>query len=274
MPGEVLATSSTWGNSCSPPRSSATSTIMTLSAFSRNGSASRTARRASRTSFHAMAIRRGESEVNPLGTLRTGRPAFRIRLPGSRARNGSGVLAPIPDDDEIGGPRLPCNGFGRKIQDGSPFHPPLSGADGSAELLSFRVEQSPHVLQVRVARRRGQSAFPRPERRTSAPSRQCRSSERQNDRQDRRQRSRARPARRPHRHAPSRSHRSCLHLRHQFGLPAATRPASSPRRQRLRSFRSRLGLSITLALTPLHRQPHRRGPALSSAAFWSAVSVA
>src|SRR5262249_12052562 len=87
---------------------------MTLSASRKKGSASWTARRASRTSFQVTAIRLGRSAVTPVGTTRTGRPALRIKLPGSRARNGSRLARALLDDDEIGRPRLACDHIGLK----------------------------------------------------------------------------------------------------------------------------------------------------------------
>ena len=88
----------------------------------------------------------GESDARPRGTTNAGRPALRMTLAGSRARNGFLVLLDIADDDEIGRPRLARNGFGRKVQDGSPFHPAIRPAARGGKLFSLLIEKSFHVL--------------------------------------------------------------------------------------------------------------------------------
>jgi len=119
-------------------------TIRTFSASRKNGSASWTARRASRTSFQATATRLGNSP-GPKCRYATRHDQNR---PAGLEDKAAGIESPkriparggIANDDEIGRPRLARDHIGLRPHDGSPFHAPAARPDGSVKLLPSFVE--------------------------------------------------------------------------------------------------------------------------------------
>jgi hypothetical protein len=115
-----------------------TSTSITFSACCRNGSASRTARRASRTSFQATATRLGTSEDTARHD-QNGTADLEQKLAGVERSKWILILQCVADDDEIGRARLARDDLRGKVQHRPPFHERVHVADGGAKRLSLLI---------------------------------------------------------------------------------------------------------------------------------------
>ena len=79
---------------------------------------------------------------------------FQDQAGGIECKERIGALAPVADDQEIGSPRLSCDCFGGNVQERPPFRMPAGAGHRGTKVTPLQVEQTLHILLVRLRRRR------------------------------------------------------------------------------------------------------------------------